>query len=136
MIMKEKVGSTFLVYLFSTFFTFISFLVFLMALFLTKSTPKKYSQMLSHCFSQRYATQAVANAINLDGKYYTHSLDNPGPPLLLSHNIRSLPMSPSVRINEIQQELVQQGRKVYRMGFGQSPFPVQTNLIFFLFYFY
>lgn len=50
----------------------------------------------------------------------------------LNLNIRGLKKPATLAINEKSRELQQQGRKVYRLGFGQSPFsvpePVAENL--------
>ena len=72
---------------------------------------------------------AHTDHINMSGKLSNPTREVVGPQHALSHNVRNLPMSPSVRINEIQQDMVEQGRKVYRMGFGQSPFPVHPLMI-------
>ena len=37
--------------------------------------------------------------------------------------------SATLLINERSKELISQGRKVYRLGFGQSPFPVPQNVV-------
>lgn len=47
----------------------------------------------------------------------------------LNLNVRSLKPSATLAINEHSQALIDQGRKVYRMGFGQSPFPVPDPVV-------
>ncbi len=42
----------------------------------------------------------------------------------LNLNVRGLKPSATLAINEYSKDLAAQGRKVYRFGFGQSPFPV------------
>ncbi|MCU0405183.1 MAG: aminotransferase class I/II-fold pyridoxal phosphate-dependent enzyme, partial [Chitinophagaceae bacterium] len=44
-------------------------------------------------------------------------------------NIRSLKPSATLLINERSNALVQQGRKVYKLGLGQSPFPVPDPVV-------
>ena len=54
-----------------------------------------------------------------------------GPPrgVHLNLRVRGLQKSPTVGINELCTQLWQQGREVYRMGLGQSPFPVPTSVV-------
>lgn len=47
----------------------------------------------------------------------------------LNQNIRSLRPSATLAINERSSELIRQGKKVYRLGFGQSPFPVPEEVV-------
>ena len=47
----------------------------------------------------------------------------------LNLNVRSLKPSATLAINEHSQALIEEGRKVYRMGFGQSPFPVPEPVV-------
>ncbi len=47
----------------------------------------------------------------------------------LSLQIRGLPKSPTIEINERSVELAQAGREVFRLGLGQSPFPVPTPVV-------
>jgi aspartate aminotransferase len=44
-------------------------------------------------------------------------------------NLRSLKASATVAINEHSNELLAQGRKVYKLGLGQSPFPVPAPVV-------
>lgn len=43
--------------------------------------------------------------------------------------IKNLKPSATLLINERSKELIAQGKKVYRLGFGQSPFPVPESVI-------
>ena len=47
----------------------------------------------------------------------------------LNLNIRGLKPSTTLRINERTAELSRSGKKVYRLGFGQSPFPVPESVV-------
>jgi aspartate aminotransferase len=47
----------------------------------------------------------------------------------LNLNIRGLQPSATLRINERIAELARSGKKVYRFGFGQSPFPVPESVV-------
>jgi len=47
----------------------------------------------------------------------------------LNLNIRGLKTSATLEINERSNALSQQGRKIYKMGFGQSPFPVPAPVV-------
>ena len=47
----------------------------------------------------------------------------------LNLNIRGLKKSATLAINEQSRQLLQQGKKVYRLGFGQSPFPVPEPVV-------
>lgn len=46
----------------------------------------------------------------------------------LNLNIRGLPLSATLRINELSNKMSRAGRQVYKMGLGQSPFPVPDSL--------
>lgn len=50
-------------------------------------------------------------------------------PVNLNLNIRGLKTSATLAINEHCSDLMAQGRKVYRLGFGQSPFPVPDSVV-------
>lgn len=43
--------------------------------------------------------------------------------------IRLIKPSATLAINELSHQLIAQGKKVYRLGFGQSPFPVQEEVV-------
>ena len=47
----------------------------------------------------------------------------------LNLNIRGLPYSATLRINEKSNELKAQGMKIYKLGLGQSPFPVPESVV-------
>lgn len=47
----------------------------------------------------------------------------------LHHNIQQLKPSATLEINELSLQLIHQGKKVYRFGFGQSPFPVPQIVV-------
>ncbi len=44
-------------------------------------------------------------------------------------NIKSLKPSATLAINEKSKELISEGKKVYKFGFGQSPFPVPEGIV-------
>eukprot|EP00761_Pharyngomonas_kirbyi_P003973 gb/GECH01003977.1/.p1 GENE.gb/GECH01003977.1/~~gb/GECH01003977.1/.p1 ORF type:complete len:528 (+),score=114.70 gb/GECH01003977.1/:1-1584(+) len=46
------------------------------------------------------------------------------PIMSINRNIRELKPSATVAVNELSNDLRRQGRKVYKLGLGQSPFPV------------
>jgi|TARA_B100001093_G_scaffold441541_1_gene442735 aspartate aminotransferase len=48
---------------------------------------------------------------------------------LVKKNISKLKPSSTLVINEKCKELISQGKKVYQLGFGQSPFPVPENIV-------
>ena len=48
---------------------------------------------------------------------------------LTKKNILKLKQSATLVINEKCKELIQQGKKVYQFGFGQSPFPVPEKIV-------
>ena len=50
-------------------------------------------------------------------------------PISLNLSIRGLKPSATLRINEQCADLIQAGKKVYRLGFGQSPFPVPISVV-------
>jgi len=55
-----------------------------------------------------------------------------GPPLASPHlnpNVLGLPPSATLAINERSDELISQGRKVFKLGLGQSPFPVPEPVV-------
>lgn len=47
----------------------------------------------------------------------------------LRPNIQHLKPSATLAINEHTNELIRQGKKVYKLGFGQSPFPVPVEVV-------
>ncbi len=48
---------------------------------------------------------------------------------LVKRKISNLKPSATLAINEKSQELTQEGKKIYRFGFGQSPFPVPEKIV-------
>ena len=48
---------------------------------------------------------------------------------LTKKNILKLKQSSTLVINEKCKELLNQGKKVYQFGFGQSPFPVPKKIV-------
>ncbi len=44
-------------------------------------------------------------------------------------NVRGLEPSATLSINELSAELIRQGRKIFKMGLGQSPFPVPRPVV-------
>ena len=50
-------------------------------------------------------------------------------PVHLNLNVRGLAPSATLAINEKSAELRARGRKVYRLGLGQSPFPVPERVV-------
>jgi aspartate aminotransferase len=51
------------------------------------------------------------------------------PDIQLNLNVRGLSPSATVAINERSNELIRKGRKIYKMGLGQSPFPVPDLVV-------
>ena len=47
----------------------------------------------------------------------------------LNLNVRGASLSATLLINEISNKLISEGRKVYRLGLGQSPFPVPQMVV-------
>ncbi len=47
----------------------------------------------------------------------------------LNINVRGLGLSPTLEINEISNQLIREGRTVYKLGLGQSPFPVPEPVV-------
>ena len=47
----------------------------------------------------------------------------------LNLNVRGLPPSATVAINELSDRLRRSGRKIYKLGLGQSPFPVPDPVV-------
>ena len=47
----------------------------------------------------------------------------------LNLNLRSLNASATVAINEHSNRLLAEGRTVYKLGLGQSPFPVPQTVV-------
>ena len=47
----------------------------------------------------------------------------------LKKNISNLKESATLAINERSKELINQGKKVYRFGFGQSPFQIPGKIV-------
>lgn len=49
--------------------------------------------------------------------------------LFLNPNVRGLQESPTLRINQRCKELAATGKKIYKLGLGQSPFPVPDQVV-------
>ena len=47
----------------------------------------------------------------------------------LNLNVRGMPLSATLLINEISNKLISEGRTVYKLGLGQSPFPVPQMVV-------
>ena len=47
----------------------------------------------------------------------------------IKKKIRSLKLSATLAINEKSKKLLEDGKKVFSFGFGQSPFPVPKGVI-------
>ncbi len=48
---------------------------------------------------------------------------------LVKKNILDLTPSATLAINEKCKELIAEGKKIYRFGYGQSPFPVPKKIV-------
>jgi len=55
--------------------------------------------------------------------------NNNSPDIYLNLNVRGLPVSATLAINEKSIELEKQGQHIYKLGLGQSPFPVPQPVI-------
>ena len=55
--------------------------------------------------------------------------NNSSSDLSLNLNVRGMPLSATLYINELSNKLKQQGKKVYKFGLGQSPFPVPKVVV-------
>ena len=49
--------------------------------------------------------------------------------LSLNLNVRGMPLSATLHINELSNKLKQEGKRVYKFGLGQSPFPVPKIIV-------
>ena len=47
----------------------------------------------------------------------------------MNKNIKNLIPSSTLRMNELSQQLEKQGKTIYKLGFGQSPFPVPAAMV-------
>lgn len=47
----------------------------------------------------------------------------------LNINVKNVKPSATLVINELSTQLIKEGKDVYRLGFGQSPFPVPENIV-------
>ena len=47
----------------------------------------------------------------------------------LNSNIKKVKPSATLAINELSRKLELQGKKIYKFGFGQSPFAVPSNVV-------
>jgi aspartate aminotransferase len=47
----------------------------------------------------------------------------------LNINLKNVKPSATLVINELSTQLIKEGKEVYRLGFGQSPFPVPENIV-------
>ena len=51
------------------------------------------------------------------------------PDVHLNLNVRGLASSATLAVNELSQRLAQKGREVFKLGLGQSPFPVPEPVV-------
>ena len=51
------------------------------------------------------------------------------PHISLNSNVRGLKPSATLAINELSNSLIEQGKKIYKFGLGQSPFPVPPIVV-------
>lgn len=51
------------------------------------------------------------------------------PPRDLNLNVRGLKLSATLAINERAQAMLEEGRQVFKLGLGQSPFPVPDVVV-------
>lgn len=54
---------------------------------------------------------------------------NEGPGIHLNLNVRGLPESATLAVNELSNTLLREGRDVFKLGLGQSPFPVPGPVV-------
>ena len=47
----------------------------------------------------------------------------------LQNNILDLKTSATLAINELSQQLIKEGKEVFKFGLGQSPFPVPDIIV-------
>jgi len=47
----------------------------------------------------------------------------------LNLNVRGMPLSATIYINQLSNKLREEGKKIYKMGLGQSPFPVPKIVV-------
>jgi len=50
-------------------------------------------------------------------------------PVSLNLNVRGLGQSATIAINELSKQLQNSGKQIYRLGLGQSPFPVPSPIV-------
>jgi aspartate aminotransferase len=50
--------------------------------------------------------------------------DHDQPDIHLNLNVRGLPVSATLKINERSHQLISEGKRIFKLGLGQSPFPV------------
>ena len=48
---------------------------------------------------------------------------------MIKNRIKKLEPSSTLKINELSKKLESQGKKIYKFGFGQSPFPVPLDVV-------
>ena len=48
---------------------------------------------------------------------------------MIKNKINNLNLSATLRINEISKKLEQEGNKIIKFGFGESPFPVPAIIV-------
>ena len=51
------------------------------------------------------------------------------PPVNLNLNVRGLGQSATLAINELSQKMIRDGKEVFKLGLGQSPFPVPDLVV-------
>src|SRR5438094_761804 len=74
-------------------------------------------------------TLLVANQQALEIKMAVTIPSNQALPIHLNPTLRGRRPSATLAINERCAQLVEQGQQIYRLGFGQSPFPVPQSVV-------
>ena len=48
---------------------------------------------------------------------------------MIKNHVKNLKISSTLRINEISKDLEAKGKKIFKFGFGQSPFKVPSKIV-------
>lgn len=64
-----------------------------------------------------------------NGKNQRNHRNHRAPDVNLNLNVRGMGQSATLAINDLSNQLRKEGRQVYKLGLGQSPFPVPTSVV-------
>jgi aspartate aminotransferase len=80
-------------------------------------------------FNPAFTKRLEPSSSNGKGNVKMETHEPAKPAINLNLNVRGLPISPTLGINERSNRLLGEGKTVYKLGLGQAPFPVPESVV-------